>query len=97
MTGGAGIVSSHLCVAPAPCGYRLISLDNYLTGSKENHDSGVEYREGHTKDIEKHIPESPEYIFHLGEYARVHASLDEPELVWDMNIAGSLATFDFWC
>lgn len=96
VTGGAGFVGSHLCEALHARGYRVISLDNYFTGSKDNHVPGVEYREGHTKDIEKHIPESPEFIFHLGEYARVLASLEEPELVWDMNIAGSLAVLDFW-
>lgn len=82
VTGGAGFVGSHLCERLSREGHRVISLDNYFTGSKENHVEGVEYREGHTKDIEKHIPETPDLIYHLGEYSRVAKSLEEPHVVW---------------
>lgn len=95
VTGGAGFVGSHLCERLAKDGHRVISLDNYFTGSRDNHVAGVEYREGHTKDIAKHIPETPDLVYHLGEYSRVHTSLDEPELVWDMNIAGTTAVLEF--
>ncbi|MBU6323786.1 MAG: NAD-dependent epimerase/dehydratase family protein [Patescibacteria group bacterium] len=96
VTGGAGFVGSHLCERLAKDGHRVISLDNYFTGSRENHVAGVEYREGHTKDIAKLVPETPDLIYHLGEYSRVHKSLEEPGLVWDMNIAGTLAVLEFW-
>src|SRR3989338_10613650 len=96
VTGGAGFVGSHLCERLVKDGHRVISLDNYFTGKKENHVPGVEYREGHTKDIEKHISEHPEIIFHLGEYSRVAKSLDEPQLVWDLNIAGTFGVSEFW-
>lgn len=96
VTGGAGFIGSHLCERLVKDGHRVISLDNYFTGTKENHVPGVEYREGHTKDIEKLVPETPDIIFHLGEYARVHKSIEEPELVWDMNIIGTLAVLEFW-
>ena len=71
VTGGAGFVGSHLCERLVTLGYQVISLDNYFTGSKENHIEGVEYRDGHTKDIAKLIPEHPDLIYHLGEYSRV--------------------------
>jgi UDP-glucose 4-epimerase len=96
VTGGAGFIGSHLCERLVAEGYRVISLDNYFTGSRDNHVPGVEYREGHTKDIEQHVPESPALIYHLGEYSRVHASLEEPQIVWDMNVAGTLAVLEFW-
>ncbi len=96
VTGGAGFIGSHLCERLVRDGHRVISLDNYFTGSRDNHVPGVEYREGHTKDIEKHISETPDLIYHLGEYSRVHTSLDEPELVWDMNLAGTAAVLEFW-
>lgn len=96
VTGGAGFVGSHLCERLTKEGRRIISLDNYFTGSKDNHVSGVEYREGHTKDIERLIPETPDIIYHLGEYSRVHASLDEPEIVWDLNSAGTAGVLEFW-
>lgn len=96
VTGGAGFVGSHLCKRLHADGHTVISLDNYFTGSKENHVPGVDYRDGHTKDIEKFVTEEPDIIFHLGEYARVEQSLAEPDVVWDSNVAGSFAVFEFW-
>jgi len=96
VTGGAGFVGSHLCERLAKDGWRVISLDNYFTGSKENHVPDVEYRAGHTKDIAQHIPETPDIIYHLGEYSRVHKSLEEPEVVFDLNIVGTLGVLAFW-
>ncbi|MEK7530578.1 MAG: NAD-dependent epimerase/dehydratase family protein [Patescibacteria group bacterium] len=96
VTGGAGFVGSHLCERLVKDGFKVISLDNYFTGSKENHVNGVEYREGHTKDIAKHIPETPDIIYHLGEYSRVHKALEEPDTVFDLNIVGTLAVAAFW-
>ncbi len=74
----------------------MISLDNYFTGSRDNHMEGVEYLEGHTKDIGKYVKEVPDIIYHLGEYSRVLPSLDEPQLVWDLNMDGTFAVLEFW-
>jgi UDP-glucose 4-epimerase len=96
VTGGAGFIGSHLCERLVKDGHKVISLDNYFTGSRDNHVAGVEYREGHTKDIAKLIPETPDLIYHLGEYSRVEISLTEPALVWDLNIIGTQAVLEFW-
>ncbi|MCR4333488.1 MAG: NAD-dependent epimerase/dehydratase family protein [Patescibacteria group bacterium] len=96
VTGGAGFIGSHLCARLVKDGHRVISLDNYFTGSRENHVPGVDYREGHTKNIEKHIPETPDLIYHLGEYSRVEKSLEEPALVWDLNKDGTFGVVEFW-
>lgn len=97
VTGGAGFIGSHLIEKLVKDkNNRVISLDNYFTGTKANHVQGAEYREGHTKDIEKYIPETPNIIYHLGEYSRVAASLNEPELVWDLNIRGMQGVLEFW-
>lgn len=96
VTGGAGFIGSHLCRRLAEAGHRVISLDNYFAGSRGNHVPGVEYRTGHTKDIEKHIPEHPDIVYHLGEYARVEQSVLEPDVVYDLNIAGTAGVLQFW-
>lgn len=96
VTGGAGFIGSHLCRRLVEQGHSVISLDNYFTGSKENHVEGVDYREGHTKDIAKLIPECPDLIYHLGEYSRVEKSLTEPSIVWDLNCAGTFGVLEFW-
>jgi UDP-glucose 4-epimerase len=95
VTGGAGFVGSHLCERLSRDGHQVISLDNYFTGSPENHVVGVEYRTGHTKDIAKLIPETPDVVFHLGEYARTEKSFEDIETLWDLNKSGTFAVLEF--
>ena len=96
VTGGAGFVGSNLCRRLAAEGYSVIALDNYFAGSREAHVAGVEYREGHTRDIAKLVPEDVGLIYHLGEYARVEQSLSEPDVVWDLNVAGTHGVLELW-
>jgi UDP-glucose 4-epimerase len=95
VTGGAGFIGSHLCERFVQEGARVISLDNYFTGSRENHVAGVDYREGHTKDIERLVPESPDVVYHLGEYSRVEKSFEDVEQVWELNQFGTFAVLEF--
>ena len=95
VTGGAGFIGSHLCERLVKDGHKVISLDNYFTGSKDNHVDGVEYIEGHTKDIEKLVSETPDLVYHLGEYSRVEKSFDDMSLVWDLNKHGTFAVLEF--
>ncbi len=96
VTGGAGLIGSHL-IELARAKYRVVSLDNYFIGKKENHIAGVEYVEGHTKDIEQLLgAENPKIIFHLGEYSRVEQSFDDLPLVWESNVHGAFHVFEYW-
>jgi UDP-glucose 4-epimerase len=97
VTGGAGFVGSHLIeVLVKDSSHRVISLDNYFTGSEENHILGAEYRTGHTKDIATLIPERVDMIYHLGEYSRVAPSLAEPDVLWDLNMQGTHGVLEYW-
>jgi UDP-glucose 4-epimerase len=97
VTGGAGFIGSNLIKElVADKKNQVISLDNYFTGSKANHVLGAEYREGSTKDIEKLVPETPDIIYHLGEYSRVAKSIEEPEVVFDLNMAGTFRVLEYW-
>ena len=96
VTGGAGLIGSHL-IESALANYRVVSLDNYFIGKKENHIEGAEYIEGHTKDIEELLgKENPAIIFHLGEYSRVEQSFDDLPLVWESNVLGTFAVLEYW-
>ena len=97
VTGGAGFIGSNLIEAllkkyPA---VKIISLDNYFTGKKENHLDGVEYIEGNTWEIEKHLKERPEIVFHLGEYPRAEKSFDDMDLVWKFNLEGTFKVLQY--
>jgi UDP-glucose 4-epimerase len=95
VTGGAGFIGAALCRELQARGHQVISLDNYFTGSPDNHVPGVEYRRGHARDIARLMPETPDLLFHMGEYSRVEKSFEEPELVWDMNKAGTFAVLEY--
>jgi len=96
VTGGAGMIGSQLIELLLPK-YRVISLDNYFIGKKENHIAGAEYIEGHTKDIETLLgKETPALIFHLGEYSRVEQSFKDLELVWQSNVVGTHCVLEYW-
>ncbi len=95
VTGGAGFIGSHLCERLFGDGHDVISLDNYFTGNVDNHIKGVKYIKGHTKDIKKLVNEQIDIVYHLGEYSRVAASLEEPDRVWDLNIRGTAAVLEY--
>lgn len=96
VTGGAGFIGSHLIGSLVTDDDNLVfSLDNYFSGSKENHIAGATYIEGHTKDIEMLIEFKPDIIFHLGEYSRVEQSFFELSTVWQSNMEGTFAVLEF--
>ena len=49
VTGARGLHRFASVRAAWKDGHTVVALDNYFTGSRENHVAGVEYREGHTK------------------------------------------------
>jgi UDP-glucose 4-epimerase len=96
VTGGAGFIGSNLCERLAlESENKVYSLDNYFTGSTDNHVNNVTYIKGSTSDISKLITFSPDIIYHLGEYSRVEQSFDDIEKVWEYNKDGIFAVLEF--
>lgn len=96
VTGGAGFIGSHLIEELVRQGSGAVySLDNYSTGSVENHVPGAIYIKGDTADIEHLITAQPDIVFHLGEYSRVEKSFDDMPVVWRSNIVGTFAALEF--
>ncbi|MBB2945230.1 UDP-glucose 4-epimerase [Actinoplanes lutulentus] len=103
VTGGAGFVGGAL-IKSLLTEYSdavIISLDNYFTGSPENHvnDPRVTYIDGSTVDIAKiwagrGLP-APEIVFHLGEYSRIVQSFEDHDLTWDFNLLGTKEVVKF--
>jgi UDP-glucose 4-epimerase len=89
VTGGAGFVGSHLCEALVKEGCKVTSLDNYSSGSKDNHVAGVEYLHCDTKDISQ-CDLNVDLIYHLGEYSRVEESFNDCDKVFESNTIGTL-------
>lgn len=96
VTGGAGFIGSHLIerLLKDPDN-RVISLDNYFTGSKDNHIKGAEYIEGETRDVGELVKDIPNIVYHLGEYSRVLTSFDDIDLVLQFNVLGTVRVLEF--
>lgn len=102
VTGGAGFIGSHLCERLSKNHHEVVSVDNYFTGSTDNHVDGVTYYDMNTTEIYKFdyacpIAErfKPDLIYHLGEYSRVEQSFDDFETVYDFNVKGTKAVLDY--
>ncbi len=94
VTGGAGFVGSHLCERLVNEGHIVTSIDNYFTGSEDNHVQGVLYRDLDTRDVCE-LPTNFDIVYHLGEYSRVEQSFDDFEKVWEYNKIGTKCILDF--
>ena len=100
ITGGAGFVGSNLTLLLLKkTNFRIISIDNYSTGSKKNHikNTRVKYIKGNTINISKIIknPRNIETIFHFGEFARIYQSFLNMNECIESNTVGSNAVFNF--
>ena len=100
VTGGAGFVGTNLIkLLLKKTNFKIISLDNYSSGTKKNHikNSRIKYVKGKTKDIEKLIKKPTEInsIFHFGEFARIYQSFLKMNECIESNTIGSNAIFNF--
>jgi len=96
VTGGAGFIGSHLCERLAQdLDNDVYSLDNYFTGSVDNHIQNVTYIKGDTKNIEQLVKFTPDMVYHLGEYSRVEQSFDDMKKVWEFNKDGVFSVLEF--
>ena len=100
VTGGAGFVGSNLIrLLLQKTKLKIVSLDNYSTGTKKNHikNSRVKYINGETADIKKIIkkPKEINAIFHFGEFARIYQSFLNMNECIESNNIGSNAIFNF--
>ncbi len=84
--GGAGFIGSNLIDSLLANGAKVHSLDNYFTGSEENHSPGCEIHKEDSKNIDKiDFGCSFDFVFHLGEYSRVEESYKDIDLVFEYN------------
>lgn len=97
VTGGAGFIGSNLCkrLVQEPTIKQVWSIDNYSTGSKNNHVSGVTYIEDTTQNIMEYLYIKPDIVFHLAEYSRVENSFYHLDEVWNSNKLGTWEVFKY--
>ena len=100
ITGGAGFVGTNLInLLLKKTKFKIISIDNYASGSKKNHitNKRVRYLKGDTKNISKILnkPKSINSIFHFGEFARIYQSFIKMNDCINSNSIGSNEVFNY--
>ncbi len=100
VTGGAGFVGTNLItLLLKKTKYKIISIDNYSSGSKKNHikNSRIKYLKGSTKNISEIIKNPKEIIavFHFGEFARIYQSFIKMNECINSNSVGTNAVFNY--
>jgi len=101
VTGGAGFIGANLIEELIKFKkYKIISLDDYSSGSSRNHikNSRVKYLRAHTKNISnilKNYTNRIHSIFHFGEFSRIFQSFKKIDKCFVSNIEGSLRLFNF--
>ncbi|MDA7605004.1 NAD-dependent epimerase/dehydratase family protein [Candidatus Pelagibacter sp.] len=101
ITGGAGFVGSNLIEHLIKnTKFKLISLDNYSSGSKKNHinNKRIRYIKGDTFNIKRILKKEKnkiKSIFHFGEFARIYQSFKKFDECYQSNSIGSKAVFKF--
>jgi UDP-glucose 4-epimerase len=101
VTGGAGFVGSNLIkFFLKKTNKKIISIDNYSSGSKKNHikNKRVRYLKGDTAAIAKYLHRLRKQIhtiFHFGEFSRIYQSFIKFNECYKSNTIGTNAVFKF--
>ena len=101
ITGGAGFIGSNLIkYLIKKTQFKIISIDNYSTGTKKNHfnHKNVKYIKSDNIKISKILKTSRKrikVIFHFGEFSRIYQSFLKPKECLNSNINNSFEVINF--
>jgi UDP-N-acetylglucosamine 4-epimerase len=97
VTGGAGFIGSNLCEALLEKGNKVVCLDNFATGKRENlekllKDTNFTLIEGDIRELEDCLRASKgvDYILHQAALGSVPRSIKDPITSNDVNVSGFL-------
>jgi UDP-glucose 4-epimerase len=94
VTGGAGYIGSHTCLALADKGYVPVVYDNFSSGHREFvkwgpvEDGDIRDRARLREVLALHKPAA---VLHFAGLIEVSQSFKEPEAFYDINVGGSLS------
>jgi nucleoside-diphosphate-sugar epimerase len=99
VTGGAGFVGTNLIKKLLSDNHRVVSLDNYSTGKKENeiNQKGVQYFDVDLREVSDYsfFMDKPDVIFHLAALARIQPSLKDPTTALNNNFLSTMNVLEF--
>ena len=97
VTGGAGFVGTNLIKRLLKDGHNVVSLDNYSTGKKENHQEGCVYHECDIRDVIdfNYFMKDVDIVYHLGALARIQPSFVNPANTLEVGILGTMNILEY--
>jgi UDP-N-acetylglucosamine 4-epimerase len=102
VTGVAGFIGSNLLEGLLDLGQRVVGIDNFATGKRENLDEVLEPRPGAAErfrfveadirdlDACREVTRGVDYVLHQAALGSVPRSIDDPLLVNAVNVSGTL-------
>jgi len=92
VTGGAGFIGSAIGRELVSRGHEVRVLDNFLSGFRESLPGGADLIEGDLRNLDdvRKAVDGTEVVFHQGAVRSVPRSVDEPVLVEETNVLGTL-------
>ena len=98
VTGGAGFIGSHLVARLLGEGYEVVALDDFSSGQVGNIQNHLDHPSFHLArcdvrnldDVSKAIKDV-DAVFHLAAIVNVPQSIENPLLVNDVNVSGTLS------
>ena len=97
VTGGAGFVGTNLIKRLLEDGHKVVSLDNYSTGKKENEQKGCYYYDVDLSEVSDYsfFMEKPDVIFHLAALPRIVPSFENPVATYTSGPVATINVLDW--
>ena len=97
VTGGAGFVGTNLIKRLLEDGHKVVSLDNYSTGKKENEQKGCYYYDVDLSEVTDYsfFMEKPDVIFHLAALPRIVPSFENPVATYTSGPVATINVLDW--
>lgn len=97
VTGGAGFIGTNLIKKLILEGHSVTSVDNYHTGTKDNHQPKVNYIESDIRTFNYSQLTNIDLIYHLAALARIQPSFNDPVECFNVNSYGTLMLVNYAC
>ena len=94
VTGGAGFVGSNLIKLLLERGHKVTSLDNYDSGTTDNHHKGADYITGDI-DLINTMDKDVDIIYHMAALSRIQPSFNNPGETYRVNALGTQKVCEF--